>query len=92
MHESFTGQRRKKVAQDSLIVCHPCRIGRVTLRSGLPFNHDCNTFLRRLLITGKILKLCSSDGGQHLRTPQGIVGYGQLLADQADEDGEDGGG
>jgi hypothetical protein len=78
MHEGFTGQRRKHVSQNSLIVHHPRRIGRITLCDGLLFNHDSNILLW-LLGREETIKLRNSDGWYFTR---GSLTWSALLIER----------
>jgi hypothetical protein len=50
MHQGFMSERRQKIAQDGLISCHPCCIGRVALLDWLLIDHDGDVLLWLLLI------------------------------------------
>jgi hypothetical protein len=47
-----------------MIVCHPCRIGRITLLDWLLVNDDRDLLVRLLLFTcEKVIELCGTHSG-----------------------------
>jgi hypothetical protein len=73
-HQSFTCEHREKVAENGLILRHPCCIGRVSLLDRLVINHDGDILVRLLIIAGEaFIELRGTDGWQNLGAPERVV-------------------